>query len=46
MKMTGPRSAAIEDHGKYLTVFKKTDAGWKSIIDTYNSDVPLPGTKP
>ena len=43
MKMTGPTGAPIEDHGKYVTVFKKTDAGWKSIVDTYNSDVPLPG---
>ncbi len=43
MMMTGPKGAPIEDHGKYVTVFKRTDAGWKSIVDTYNSDVPLPG---
>ncbi len=44
MKMTGPGGALNEDHGKYVTVFRKTDAGWKSVVDTYNSDVPLPGT--
>jgi ketosteroid isomerase-like protein len=43
MKMTGPKGAPMEDHGKYVTVYKKTDAGWKSMVDTYNSDVPLPG---
>ena len=43
MKMTGPKGAPIEDQGKYLTVFRKTEAGWKSICDTYNSDVPLSG---
>lgn len=43
MKFAGPKGAMIEDRGKYLTVFRKTDAGWKSIVDTYNSDMPAPG---
>jgi ketosteroid isomerase-like protein len=43
MKFTGPGGAPMEDVGKYMSVFRKTDAGWKCIIDTYNSDVPLPG---
>ncbi len=43
MKMTGRGGALIEDHGKYVTVYRKTDAGWKSLVDTYNSDVPPPG---
>jgi len=43
MKFSGPGGAPMTDVGKYLTVFRKTDTGWKSIIDTYNSDVPLPG---
>jgi uncharacterized protein (TIGR02246 family) len=43
MKMTGPRGKPTEDVGKFVTVFKKTDAGWKAIIDTFNSDMPLPG---
>ncbi len=43
MKFTGPGGAPMEDTGKYMSVFKKTDAGWKCIIDTFSSDVPLPG---
>ena len=43
MKTSGAGGAPVEDVGKYLTVFRKTDAGWKSIVDTYNSDAPLPG---
>ena len=43
MKFTGPGGTPMQDVGKYITVFRKTDAGWKSIIDTFNSDVPPPG---
>jgi ketosteroid isomerase-like protein len=37
----GPKSA-IADTGKYVTTFKKTDAGWKIVADIWNSDLPLP----
>lgn len=32
----------IEDHGKYLVVWRKQGADWKAVADTYSSDVPLP----
>ncbi len=36
--------AAITDHGKYLTVFKKqADGGWKAVEDMISSDMPAPG---
>ena len=42
MQMQGPKGP-IEDVGKYVTVFKKTDGQWKIVVDTFNSDKPLPG---
>ena len=34
---------AINDTGKILEVWKKqADGKWKCVVDTYNSDVPLP----
>ncbi len=45
MKSTGPKGKTIEDVGKYVTVFKKTDTGWKAVVDTYNSDMAMPGQK-
>ena len=34
---------AINDTGKILEVWKKqADGKWKCIVDTYNSDVPVP----
>ena len=33
----------FNDAGKFLEVWKKqSDGGWKCIVDTYNSDVPVP----
>ena len=38
---------AIEDKGKILEIWKKqADGKWKCIVDTYNSDVPLPAPPP
>ena len=28
------------DHGKFLSVYKKTDGGWKLYRDTWNSSMP------
>jgi ketosteroid isomerase-like protein len=34
------------DRGKYLTIWKKQpDGAWKSIVDTFNSDLPVPPAK-
>ena len=34
---------AITDTGKVLEVWKKqSDGKWKCIVDTYNSDIPVP----
>jgi ketosteroid isomerase-like protein len=37
-KMQDAKGATIEDVGKYVTIFRKTDAGWKIVVDTFNSD--------
>ena len=42
MKAQGPKGE-IEDIGKYVTVMRKTDGGWKIAVDTFNSDKPAPG---
>jgi ketosteroid isomerase-like protein len=35
----------VHDTGKMVEVWKKqTDGKWKCIVDTYNSDLPLPGS--
>jgi len=40
---TGPGKKPMHDVGKYLTVFKKGDAGWKIVADAWNSDLALAG---
>ncbi len=42
-KAMGPKKKPLHDVGKYVTVFKKTDAGWKIVVDTWNSDLAMPG---
>lgn len=33
----------VTDRGKYVTIWKKQpDGKWKAVIDTFNSDLPLP----
>lgn len=35
---------AINDTGKLLEIWKRqSDGKWKCIVDTYNSDLPIPG---
>jgi ketosteroid isomerase-like protein len=37
------QSAAMSDTGKYVEIWKKQPNGqWKCIVDTYNSDLPVP----
>jgi ketosteroid isomerase-like protein len=37
------RSVAVNDTGKFVEVWKKqSDGKWKCIVDTYNSDLPVP----
>ena len=36
--MTAPDGSHV-DHGSYLAVWKKTDAGWKMVRDTWNSSM-------
>jgi uncharacterized protein (TIGR02246 family) len=35
--------ARIQDHGKYLVVWRKTAGGWQIVRDMWNSDVAMPG---
>ncbi|HYM82185.1 MAG TPA: DUF4440 domain-containing protein [Candidatus Limnocylindria bacterium] len=42
MKGTGSSGKPFQDVGKYVTIYKKTDAGWKIIVDTFNSDQSPP----
>ena len=32
----------VDDHGKYLEVWRKTGGNWKIVADMYNTSVPLP----
>ena len=43
MKSTDAKGKPMEDVGKYVTVLKKADGGWKIAVDTFNSDTPIPG---
>jgi ketosteroid isomerase-like protein len=37
------QSVAVSDTGKFLEIWKKQPGGkWKCIVDTYNSDLPIP----
>jgi ketosteroid isomerase-like protein len=40
-KIKGPDGSVV-DHGKWMSVGKKTDKGWATISDIWNSDRPLP----
>ncbi len=42
MSMTGPRGTKIDDHGNYVTVWKKVDGQWKVAADMNSSEVPMP----
>jgi uncharacterized protein (TIGR02246 family) len=43
MSMSGPKGQPIQDVGKYVTVLKKVGDQWKIVVDTFNSDKPMPG---
>jgi ketosteroid isomerase-like protein len=37
------QSGPVNDTGKFLEIWKKQPGGkWKCVVDTYNSDLPLP----
>lgn len=39
--------APVNDTGKFLEIWKKqADGKWKCIVDTFNSDLPLPAPPP
>ena len=41
LSFDNPNGGRIEDHGKYVEVWKKQpDGSWKCAIDMFNSDVP------
>ena len=40
LSFTDPKGAKVEDHGKYLEVWKKVDGKWKCHLDMYSSDLP------
>ncbi len=45
MTLNDAKGKPMKDHGKYLTVWKKqADGSWKVAVDTFNSDLPAPGT--
>ena len=47
MTMTGPDGKPMSDRGKYATVWRKqTDGSWKAVVDTFNTNTPLPPPPP
>jgi uncharacterized protein (TIGR02246 family) len=42
-----PSGQTLNDHGKYVTVWKKQANGrWKVVYDIFNSDLPSPAVSP
>jgi ketosteroid isomerase-like protein len=37
-----PSGKVIEDHGKYVTIWKKQNGKWKVASDIFNSDLATP----
>jgi ketosteroid isomerase-like protein len=47
LTMQDAQGKPIADHGKYLCVWKKqADGKWKSVADTWNSDLPVAAPEP
>ena len=44
MNWQDAKGKAMSDTGKYVTVYKRMGGEWKIVVDTWNSDTPLPGT--
>ncbi|MGH7731109.1 MAG: YybH family protein [Candidatus Eiseniibacteriota bacterium] len=42
-KFQDPTGKAQTDNGKFVTVYKKVNGEWKIVVDTFNSDIPVPG---
>jgi uncharacterized protein (TIGR02246 family) len=42
-KFQDPTGNTQTDVGKYATVHKKVNGEWKIVVDTFNSDMPIPG---
>ena len=41
--MTDASGKPVQDHGKYVEIFKKqADGTWKVVADIWNSDLPVP----
>lgn len=34
----------VEDHGKYVDIWRKIDGEWKVVVDIFNTSVPLPAS--
>ena len=45
MSGTGPDGTPYQETGKYVTTWKNINGEWKIVVDTWNSDTPLPGTE-
>ena len=42
MSFTDATGKAVEDHGKYVTIWEKQrDGKWKVAVDIFNSDLPV-----
>ena len=44
-KSAGPKGKAMNDTGKYVTVFRRVGSDWKAVVDIFNSDLPAAGGK-
>ena len=42
-KFQDPSGKTQTDNGKYVTVYKRVNGEWKIVVDTFNSDMPIPG---
>ena len=43
LKWQDAKGKPMSDTGKYCTVLKKVNGEWKIEVETFNSDMPLPG---
>lgn len=41
-----PPQGRIEDHGKYMTLWRKVNGEWLIAADMINSDLPMPSPEP
>lgn len=40
LQYAGADGKPIDDTGKYIVIWKRTDAGWKVVRDIFNTDLP------